>query len=325
MGLVDTKKTIMDKPLLWAGIGFVVVSLIILAVVVFLKMNNKEEAGLLAVVGEDKIYQKDLNEQIYGIDFQGSVSNPVAVDSKMKKQLLDTLIEWKIAEKEAAKLGITVSDEEVGNYIKSTLDGIYESDYTINQKELTEKNVKNNLLVNKLKDKVVGWKEGEFFVTRFDKAYEYEMDLNDPAIKQRLTDEKNYAQKLIVDLYNQIGNGKITFEDAMKKAESDTVIGKPTWGGDQATYTFSGKFSRGDSINRSIFHTSDKFWDEVFKIKKDEMMKPQLFNLNGSQGKHEAFFATIKTTDSNDSTYKSYTEWLDAMKKQYNVEYKVQF
>ncbi|MCL5093930.1 MAG: SurA N-terminal domain-containing protein [Patescibacteria group bacterium] len=273
----------------------------------------------VAIVGNEKITQTALNEQIYGIDFQGSVDNPAKVDNSVRKQLIDRLVNWKIAELEAKKLGITVTDLEVGQEIDNRLKDQY-LQYTEEQKALARKSMKSTLLENKVKDQVTGWREGKVVVIRFDRNYENGADLKSAATQQNIQEEKKYAKSLADEISNDISSGKLTFEEAMVKAGSDSKVGKPAWGEGSKSYTFSFAFNKEDSKNKGIFRSSKNLWTEIFNAKKDQVTKPFIFTLSGESTKdHEAAYALVMVTNSSNSSAASYTDWLKNKKTEYNV------
>jgi hypothetical protein len=324
MGLVETKKTIMEKPLLWFGIGIVVLSIIALVVVVFLRMNVKEDDQVLANVGDEKIYQKDLNEEIYGMDFEGSPDNPPEVSNEDKKYLLDVLVKRKVAEKEMSLLDIKVTDDEVSSLIFERLGYNYE-EYTSFQKELVKKAVKGEILLDKVLDKSIGLRAGKMFVCRFDYSYEFGKDINSAEYQKRTQDDKAYSEKLCTDLYNDVNSGKITFEQAMEKAKADKVIGQSIWG---RTYSIDMVFSKEDFESRRWFRDSVNLYDALSTVKKDELLKPTLISLKNDEDQsktREAFYVVAKITDAVESEYTSKDDWFNKMKEKYKVEYKVNY
>lgn len=276
------------------------------------------EKDVLAQVGDKKIYQKDLNERIYGIDFQGSPDNPTLKSDEEKKAILEELIEWEIAELEASKLGIYISDDELTEEIYSRLGYMY-NDYTSSQKELTRKTILNDFRLSKIKEEIIGWREGKFILARFDKTYEAGEDINDIEIAKV---DKEYAQNLINQIYQDITSGKISFEQGMEKADSDPKIGMPAWNGG-STYTFSRKFSKEESKEKDILAASPNFWDEIFKLNENEISEPKTFSIIdiSEKGEHEAFFAIIKIDKAGKGEFNSFEDWLSVKKNEYNVKY----
>ncbi|MEM4260831.1 MAG: SurA N-terminal domain-containing protein [Candidatus Woesearchaeota archaeon] len=323
MGLVETKKTITEKPLLWFGIAIVVLSLIALSVVLVLKMNSKEDdKNVLAIVGGEKIYQKDLNERIYGLEFEGTLDKPKDVSNFEKKRLLNILIAAKIAEKELASMNISVTDEEVISLMKERLGGVYEN-YTDYQAKISKKALKSEILINKIKEKQIAWRAGEFFICRFDLPYEIGKDsVNTEESKARYAKDKEYAKKLCNNLYEEVKSGKITFAEAMKKAEADSVIGKPLW---QETYVLSASFTKDDFEQQTYFE--DDFWNVSLKSNKGKLTAPEVVKLKNDfdNNQHEAFYAVFNIKEEGDGSYSSYESWFEAMKSKYKVEYKVNY
>ena len=321
----EKKKVLADNPFVWIGL---LVAIVVLGTVAyfmtFMKDYDADKGRVLAVVGNKKIYEQDLNEQIYGLDFKASPTNPVEVPNEVKKELLDKLVEWEIVRQEASKMDTKVTEPEIDGRIESLLGEDYQ-DYNSYQKRLTRNNVSGDILLEKITDKVVAWREGKFFIARFDRPYEYVMDLNDPQVIKDMEEEKAYAEKLINDLYNQVKDSKISFDEAMEIAANDSVIGIPTWGGENVTYNFSENFTKEDFIRKTYNAFSPNFWDIVYEIRKGEISKPQMIKVKNTDGVHDAFYAVIAVTEESDSNYRTYNDWLEAMKKEYKVQYKVQY
>lgn len=303
-------------------VGVLVVLLISLGAYFYLtKQGPFEDKDVLAVVGDKKITQKDLNEMLYSEHFEGSVDNPPSATTERKKEILDNLVEWSIAELEAPKLSISVSDEEIEKEAKNLLGNSYRS-YSDAQKEITKETVSNNLKVARIKDKVLGWRKGKFIITRFDRVYEEDLDLKSPSVQDVLKNDKEHAQALISQIYQDIKAGKITFEQGMEKADQDSQTGKPSWGEGSENYIFSGEITKEESTEKNLFITSKNFWDEVFKAPNNEITSPKVFYLKTiGVGEHEAFFAIIKIEEANRTDYSSYDEWLNKKKQEYKVKY----
>lgn len=323
MGLVETKKTITEKPLLWLGVGIVVLSLIALSVVLVLKMNSKEDSkDVLAIVDGEKIYQKDLNERIYGLEFEGTVDNPKDVSNVEKQRLLNLLISTKMAEKELAAMNVSITDEEVVSLMEARLGGVYE-DYTDYQAQISKKALRGELLINKIKEKQLGWRAGDFFICRFDFPYEIgQASVNTEESKARYAKDKEYAKNLCNGLYEDVNSGKITFAEAMKKAEADSVIGKPLW---QETYVLSASFTKDDFEQQTYFE--DDFWNVSLKSNKGKLTAPEVVKLKNDfdNNQHEAFYAVFNIKEEGEGSYSSYESWFEAMKSKYKVEYKVNY
>ncbi|NTU69461.1 hypothetical protein HGB13_01345 [bacterium] len=321
MGLVETKKTIMEKPVLWIGVAIVALSLITLGVVVFLKMNSGTSDDVLAIVGGEKIYQKDLNEQIYGLDFEGTPDNPPEISNEEKNLLLQDLVAAKIAEKELNETSSQVTEDEINETIKQRLGDVIE-DYTGYQERLVKKVVTNELMINKAKAKNVGWKAGQFLVCRFDYPYEFGLDINADESMQRVEKDKEYAKNLCTTIYNDVTAGKLSFVDAMKKLDNDPQIGLSVWG---KTYALAEAFTKQDFEDETSFDTT--FWDNVLKAKKGTLYMSDVIKVKNDKDEnyHDGFYALVDINDEGPGQYRTYTKWLEAMKIKYKVEYKVSY
>lgn len=315
---MPVEKVTSKKKQLLIIIGIAV--LVIGTTLAYLFISNMDT---LASVGSKKITKRDLNEQIYGIDFQGSIDNPKQISLEEKKKILDRLVEQKIAELESKQLGVvSPNEEELETEIARRIGGNYTS-YSEEQRKITKKNVSSDMIVEAIKNKIIGWREGKFILVRFDKAYEDTDDISNPSVIEAANVDKQYAQSLADNIYQDIKSDKITFEQGMAKADNDPRVGKPAWNITSGNYTFSNTFSKEQSIQKGVLAASKNFWSEVFNVGENQVSEPKLISIDDTSqnGSHEALFAIIKVEKSNKSNFSSYEEWLNKKKAEYKVKY----
>lgn len=324
MGLVETKKTGIEKPLLWVGVAIVVLSLITLSVVLVLKMNQKE-AGLIATVGETKIYEADLNESIYGLGFVGSLTSPQETSNEVKQQLLDEIVEREILEKKAQELGISVAEERVEAYAKEI--NINYNDLTSSQKDIVKKNAKLILLRSAVKEKVLTWSQGKVLFYRFYlHYYDAPSDKSEAERKTLAVSDKEYAKNKIDELYGLISSGQVTFEQAMETVKNDKTLGNPAW--QPYTMIFATEFSKEDSFDQLFPNNAPNFWKQVADVEKSTVSVPLTVEIKLNEdtimGKEkdivEGMYMLVKKEDGNKGEASSYEEWLQKEKDKLGVK-----
>ncbi len=280
--------------------------------------------NVLAEVGREKIYRQDLNEQIYGRLFEGSVLKPSNISKEEKENLLNQLIEWKIVELEAKKRGISASEEEIEERIVKDLESWTE--YTDEQKSITRKTTRNFILKEKVKEKVLGWREGEYILLHIDRHLESELgtskeqkELEDQGREERIKEEKDYAFKLANSLYEQIISGKIKFEDAIEVANEDQKVGADSFA--PRNVLRGGEFTREEWEVGSLITGFSDFRQKALEIKVGDISQPFMIQLNlMDDSKKDGLVAIIKNKKGEDGKYSTFNEWLSSKKEEIKIK-----
>lgn len=282
---------------------------------------------VLAIVGDKKITQRDLNTEIYGLGFVGSIENPESISDDTRKQILEQLIENEIITANTKRLGISVSEEEIINKTKANNLKLY-NQISDSQKALMKNTAKFQLLKERLLDKILAWSEGKFIIVRFDlHFYGPPTDLSEEARKNLLPQDKSYAQELINKTYQDIKTGKITFEEGMEIASQDPKLGIKAW--EPWKMTYSQAFTKEHSVNKEFPESTPDFWNEVAKVPVGEISNILAIkkiigeekSLAGQAGDIvEAFYMIVKKEKGNQGETSSYEEWLQKQKDTLKVK-----
>ncbi len=185
---------------------------------------------VLATVGGREITQRDLNEMIWGIDFQGTIEKPNKVEEEKKIEFLNQLIEWEIIKIKAEDLGIKLTEEEFENLaIKRLGQDRFDSlpNLVKEQKKAIEKTISNMGLTEKVKENIISWSEGEVIIINFS-TYLPQPELGlefDEEREQKYNEQKEYAEQLANQIYNEIKRGDISFNEGADRVLNDPVFG----------------------------------------------------------------------------------------------------
>ncbi len=292
----------------------------------YYKLSSVEE-GLLAVVGNEKIYQEDLNERIYGLNFKGTIDNPEDVDLEKKKELLQSLIEWKILDQEAEKNNITVSDEEIQDYIAEN-NTSFES-ATSEQKDVIKKGARYNLLSEKIKERTADLKEGGYIIAHFDRNLgipaapedreEWEKTSEEER-EQKYQEEKKYAEEMMGNIHQRIKDEEIEFIDGMFMANSNPKVGAESFGTMSVLKSESFNYEDIENGTKALFLKEVK--EKALELSAGEMSEP--FKVNVDVGIEESewkegLIFILKITQGEKGTG-SYEDWLNNKKNEYEVE-----
>ncbi len=317
----EKKKILADNPFVWLGL---LVAIVVLGTVAYF-MTFKETSKVLAVVGDKKIYEKDLNEKIYGLSFEDSIYNPEETDIELKRQLLDELIEYEILESRAVDLAISISNEEVESYAKGVTEG-YEN-LKVSQKLIADKNAKLSLLREAVSNKVLTWSEGKSLVCPF-----YLHFYGDPTNKTEaertglVESDKEYAMEKCQDLYNKLKTGEINFDQAIEEIKNDKVIGNVAW--QPYIMKFTSSFTKEDSIERLFPNDAPEFWDKITETSNNTLTEPILLKLKlnndsvvGKEGELvDSMYLIVQKENGQKGESLNYKDWLKDQWSKYKVK-----
>lgn len=284
------------------------------------------EIRVIASVGGEKIYQKDLNELIYSMDYNNTDLNRFGKDAKkIETSLLDTLIEQKILDIKAKELGITLSDEEILNQARAELREFDQYDTT--RQVITKEAAKAKLLKDKISEKVLTWRSGKFILIRADVNFHtLPTNLSFDERSKLIPEDLKYAQDLVNSIYNKVKNGEIAFEKGMEMANNDPRLGISAWKGWKMT--FSQAFTKEDSLLKPYPASAPNFWEEVDKINVGELSQPIILKVtlgeDSPAGKKDqlvdGLYLIVKSDQGNNGEATSYNEWLLKAKSEVGVK-----
>lgn len=322
VGDLNTKK-------LYLILGISLVALGVVGGVFYLQ--KKESApektygsDVLAVVDGMEIKQSDVstlskNYTLLSLSFQ-ETTDPTE-DLKNK---INILIENYIVDKEANALGVQVSNEEINKKIKERFE------FNNNEVEgeavnFAEKIVKLAIQKEKLEDRVVNWGEGKFISVRFDRNYiQNAKKLSAEDLNKEIEKEKQYAKIFADNLFGDLKNNKISFEQSIQKLEDDNMLGKKAWGELWDSYTFNGSISKEESKMKGIYSpTISTFWDNFYNLNNKGYNEPVIVkNKNSEEGSvdFDAMYSIIFIESLNKTEFKSFEDWIKQKNEQYKVK-----
>ena len=241
--------------------------------------------GALLIHGEvhigEKIYAQAAGHKIYKKDIQGiKAGNKSVSDHDAATVLADKYLTQAMAQQQNVK--VTASDiSAAGCPSQKTNPYGYQS--CVNQVYFTRLTNNNE-----------GVYKGEFLVANFSRYVPYQSPLLaeqkqfDPKIGDTaaIAADRAYAQHFITDLYNQIHNRKISFDQAIAMEHNDPVVGEKAYPSQTHSGAFDGRISQ---IN---FLAAQSIRQKVTSIKPGQLTKP--------------FVVAVSASSTDDSTQDSY-------------------
>ncbi len=274
------------------------------ALYMFKAVTQKANSNVIAVVGGKDITKDQLDDKIFGLNFNPNQK----VDDGTKKQLINELIETEIINQAAARLGVTVSRDEIQKQASANVPG-YQT-LTAREQTLITRNAEFEVKRDKVKEKVISWREGELANIRFDRHFE----INSNGTKDQVAADKKYAQDLANNLYSQVVAGKITFEDLMNQVNNDKYIDIKTYPGRWPAQ--ARKFTKDD-----YYFSFQAFKQKVAAMAKGDISKPFALQETLSNGKlgDEFSYMIVKVDSAHNGEADSYDAWLSKEKQELNV------
>lgn len=301
---------ISKKTLIILSSSLALLALIIAGVLGYFYYTNKD---VVARVGSEKITTSDLNRAIFGFDFRGTPEKPESAGSEaVKKQVLDKLIEQSIIRQEAAKRDISVDEKLVQKDATETLSDIRLR--PMEQQEAVRDASRAKLLEEALKEKILGYKEGDYLLIRFDKYLD-----KGPESPEFLA-EKKQAQKYALELSARLNENKITMEAAKKELEAHPLFGTDAFAkvGYQVLIT--------GALNKNVYDLDlgmlkdQDFRSLVNSTNEGSLSEPRTLSV-AKQGEDfpsvEGIIAIVKINKVFGGEASNFTEWLDSKKAEY--------
>lgn len=276
-----------------------------------------ENPRVVAKVGNVEITREDLNNEIYRTYLVGTPEKPKEVSLQEKVSLTNFLVEVEISRQYDEKNGITVSDEEIQESIEASQVADRFEKYTDVQKSAIKTAHKNSLYIAKAKEHMLGYREGEFILFRFDKYVEYTdiEKIEGVGDDSLIATQRAYAQKLANEVSQKLSSGQITFEEAKTLVGLDTTIGVPGF----APYRpgISGYFGKehfGDGLGYFDENSYKGFKEGVLSKDKDQITEPFVIQGNTGTGFTDIAYVLVKNTNVASGNVTSYNEWLSEQK-----------
>jgi len=234
------------------------------------KAKKAPEEGLnkvLAQVADKKITQRDWNERAYLATRKGSLENP-EVNEYVKDSILDTLIKERTIEFLAQQRGISTnfSEEEIKKRAQEKFSDFDQADPEI--QKIYQKIAYFSLLEDRLREKVLSWREGKVLLFRYDRSLQVDYTPNSPEAQALREKQKNYAQKYSQEALTRLINKTSSYDQEKEKLLNDPVIGPAAW--KPWTMTFAIEFNKENFEEQSFVIGSD-LKDKIFQVKAGEM------------------------------------------------------
>ncbi|MBI2018092.1 SurA N-terminal domain-containing protein [Candidatus Daviesbacteria bacterium] len=250
-------------------------------------LPTQKDFQTVTKVGDKKITGRDFDQQFKAT--LGLYAQKEASNDKLKEKIFNSLVEKEIVKLEAAKLGISVSPEEIEKIYQERVkqtggqekynDILKTNGWTIDEQK---EKIQDELLKEKVEDQVVAWR------------------LVEGASLFKDTSSSDFAVQ------------KKKAQDSLEKVRAGMLAGKtPKDAIEEAKKGGSDKLIRYNEPVRVI--KSDN-WDPEFIQAFFGLTKGSISTVISSAG---GSFMVVKIVDANDAPYASYQDWLDSVKKDY--------
>lgn len=288
-------------------------------------------AGLVAVavlltsvahIGQ-KVYAEAAGHKIYKKDIESLQVVDGRKTGVTDHQAATVLADKYLSEAMAKQEGIKVTQVDIVAAYGSSIN---------DQKKMNPygyQNLVNQLYFSDLNEHNVGVYQGKLLVANFSRYVPYqsgllaqqkaaESKLGDPAA---IAQDKQYAQKFINNLYNQITAKKITFDQAIEMEHNDPVVGQNSF---YSTQQHSGPFN--GPIGQVGLLAAHSIRDKVTSMKAGTLSKPFVVRVSNSatdaNSTAESYFLVVQMDKvSGGSNGMTFDQQLKQAKKQ--LGYKV--
>ncbi len=273
----------------------------LIAITAMLLITSGCSQKLAATVNGEKIYLQEV-ENIYSQSIpEQQAKQDAETEKQFKEQILEGLINEKLISQEAKKMKIKVSDKDVNTEIKN-IKKMFKTEkefqqalktQNMDEKDLAE-NVKNNLLTEKIKAKVVG--KVEITDKKAEEYYKKNQDQYKVGEQVKVSHILVEDEKKANEVKEKLDNGE-DFSKLAKEYSTDS----------------SNKDKGGDLGYITKEQVVPEFGNAAFALKKDEISKPV---------KTEFGYHIIKIFDTKKASTKEYKEVKDIIIAQLTEEEK---
>lgn len=325
-----------NKPRAWFIVGSIITTILVL-VSMFVFLVPKKGTNVLASINDQDITQEELNELVYGINFEGSIQNPEQVSQEKRNELFLQLLKWKAANLEAKERGISINEDELKEeYLTRIGENVYnnyQKAFTQEQILITDKIVRNEALIKKIEKSVLNWYEGDLIIARFDKygdlptqEYENLSEAEWQKIKEKkYLEDKGYAESKINEIYQKIKSEEITPEQAIEISIKDKRIGKEYFS--PWTPALSRSFTKDDYLKYDGILADQKIRTAISE-QQDRIGSPIMMEAVKSETKndeteiaYDAYYVIINIKNKNNGQANNINDWLeDVLKNKYNTK-----
>jgi len=232
------------------------------------------------------------------------------------------LVENAIVEVNAKEVGVTVSDDEIQkkvNELNSVKGASSYDSFTEEQKKTTQKDAKKQLLLEKIKNKTFGVREGQYLFFRFDKYFKD----NEETLKIKSSDDmvqkqKEHAQSLAQDVYKKLKAGEINFDQAIKIVNADSQISYRAFA--PIIPNIYGTFSKEEAETGANLFAYQEFKDKVSGMKASEVSEPFVLKRETSEGEKDFAYIVVLVEKAEGGKIQPYSEWIQEQKQRLSVK-----
>jgi hypothetical protein len=275
------------------------------------------EYYILAVVGNQKIIRSDLNKSLYSLDSSVNVNNPSnAKDTELTKKIMSQLVDESIIRQEAEKKGIRLDDNQVMANVRAKFPD-YDTRIDL-QKEIIKKNAEDEMLEQKVKEKVLSYSNGKYLLYRFDTYLS-----GDKKDLAKYDSDKEYAFNLANNTYQKLKDGEINYDQAKETLEKDPRIGTPIQEKENILGILDGELNK-DAYELGLGPVgSDEFKKQVAAVKPGEVGKPSIlqvaaYDKDPKQATNkDGIYAVIIVDSRVDGEAVTWDDWLKTKREEY--------
>lgn len=263
-----------------------VVAVLVITGIVFLSHPGHIGQKVYAEAAGHKIYKKDLQTLQVVNGKKKNVSDHQAATVLADKYLTEAM---------AKQQGMAVSQSDlVAAYGKGILSQKSTDPYGY-------QNLTNQLYFTKLDNHNDGVYEGKLLVANFSRYVPYQSGLLPEQQKARpllgnptaIAQDKQYADKFITGLYDQIKSKKITFDQAIQMEHDDPMVGEKSY---YSTQQHSGSFN--GPLKQIGLLAAKSVRSKITSMKAGELSKPMIVRASNSatdqSSTAESYFLVVR-------------------------------
>lgn len=200
--------------------------LMIGGLLVYLAMVE-QQANTVATVKGKKITLDDYKSKVYAVTGEGTAQKPTGLDQYIKEPLLEELIFEKLAEEELKKNGLKITEAEIEKKSKE-LNSKY-STLGNREKSAIDKQAAFKVMIEKLENNIVTWREGQYLLCRYDRYVQSDMAKTPEKAQELKQKQEKYSEEYCKGVKERIASGSSDYQTEKKKLLEDPVIGNASW------------------------------------------------------------------------------------------------
>jgi len=235
-----------------------------------------------------------------------------------KEDYVNQLVEDAVVEINAKEMNITVSDEEIQKSIKENVSD-YEY-YNDEQKNLIKKSTRSNLLADKVKETILGYREGRYLFFRFDKYFKENEEVFGVKDTGNLGQkQKERAQTLSKEVSQKLKSKEINFDQAIEIVNKDSLISYTAFS--PARPDIYGYFDKNEAEEGINLFSYKEFQDKILAMKKGDISEPFVLQRKDVDDSMKEFAMLIVQVDEvKGDKISTYESWFNEQKQRLNVK-----